>query len=208
MSLSYAYLEDFIGKQRQSRREGAEDAEPVETLLARARGKARAEGVAEGMASAEAREAAEQTDLLRALQEAFDDGALAARNKDELFRDRLIQTLATVLRAVAPDLQQSRAETAVSDALEDLQNASPEALVQIYVATGQVSRMAAITAGLKRNTDILEDAALSPGQVRVHWQSGFDQIDTSTLVEHAITALRTEFERSPPISQAASENRE
>lgn len=176
----------------------APPAEPVETLLARARGEGRAAGFEEGVAHAEAQGQAALRMILSDLSEQLAD-ALHARIEQEQTLDRAARDLAeALLSGVAPALARqglaAEVAAAVSEALRATRASADPAPLRVRVGSGQVEAVRAALAegGLAAQVD--SDPELGDLSARLDWADGEDGID----LDAALAAARAALDRHLP----------
>lgn len=185
--------------------ERSTQAEHLDALIAKARGRARADGFEDGVAHAEAeRDAAADQSLheiaaaLKALQENHDETAKRAAAAT-------MDAVKSFIAAIAPRLLAIGAADAVASALSDGVSRVPAPSIEVEVSeankveTQRALLKAGVKCMVKGNPDI------EPGAARIRRSGGFDEINIQPAIDAALSALALGA-RSAPRGHQPNEN--
>lgn len=182
------------------------DAEALETLLAKARGKGRADGFAEGVAMAEARAETELRMVLGTVMEQITDAGLMRQSVETEVAEAVERICTALFCAIAPSLAAAGYLAEVAAAVSDALRRAPDAKLVVVVPPAHGQRVSDALALEHLAVRVDEDPHLEGFAARIHWQDGFDAIDLDACIEEAKAALRahltTDQQETPePIEQ-------
>lgn len=167
----------------------APDAETLETMLAKARGKGRADGFAEGVAMAEARAETELRMVLQTIAEQIADMNLSRAAQRREIIDISQSLTETLFKAIAPALAKSSVmaeiRATVTAALDDV----PSNKLLVAASPGTATAIAEMLEEAQIPVRVDEDPDLGSLAARVHWRGGFDQIDLDACIDRALALL-------------------
>lgn len=172
---------------------GAEDAEiervSQEEVLAKTRDEAYAKGFKDGVnVTNEAIETAE-SEVATAVQEALADADLTQRAAIHRALADVAKLTEAFCCAIAPNLAKSGLAAEIAALFETVLNEDPDDVLVISHSSADYDILQRLLGKHDLTAELNSDPTLSPRQVTLNWDSGFDKVDMDEAVAKALMKI-------------------